>query len=172
MRYSLHFPRQHGLDVSRALHVFSHGDGIQRLQQCGRGKLAQFGLFVRHGSDQKNSPQPTRARGKACGLRQGGKHSFGPQVVAKHLGGFLDAQHAVQAIRLGPQCAKRYALDLELPCVWRVLAPTGYRALACAKHRGQLDLRSRKFDCFLPCHAPHYIGKAVLDARLNFLIEL
>ena len=93
-------------------------------------------------------------------------------VVTTHLGGFLDAQHAVQAIRLGPQCAKRYALDLELPCVWRVLAPTGYRALACAKHRGQLDLRSRKFDCFLPCHAPHYIGKAVRDTRLNFLIEL
>lgn len=96
---------------------------------------------------------------------------FGRGLVAKHLGGFLDAQHAIQAIRLGPQCAKRYALDLELPCVWRVLAPTGYRALACAKHRGQLDLRSRKFDCFLPCHAPHYIGKAVRETRLNFLIE-
>lgn len=89
MRHPLHFPRQHCLDVSRALHVLRHCNGVQRLQQCGRRKLAQFRLFVMHDSDKKNSPQPTRARGKACGLRQGGKHSFGPQVVAKHLGGFL-----------------------------------------------------------------------------------
>jgi len=64
MSYSLHFPRQHCLDVGRALHVFRHGDGIQRLQQHSGCKLAKFGFVLVHDSDQKNSPQPTRARGK------------------------------------------------------------------------------------------------------------
>ena len=83
MRHPLHFPRQHCLDVGRAFHVLSHGNGVQRLQQCGRCKLAKFGLFVRHGSDQKNSPQPTRARGKTHDFAHGGKAKFWPWAGRK-----------------------------------------------------------------------------------------
>ena len=153
MRHPLHFPRQHCLDVGRAFHVLSHGNGVQRLQQCGRRKLAQFRLFVMHDSDKKNSPQPTRARGKTHDFAQGGKAKFWPWVVAKHLGGFLDAQHAVQAIRLGPQCAKRYALDLELPCVWRVLAPLRNRTTGKPKRSRQSDIAAVVINCFLSFHA-------------------
>ena len=336
MSYSFHFPRQHCLDIGRALHVFCHGDGVQRLQERGRGKLPEFRLFVMHGSDQKNSPQPTRARGKVpfvtredgrrlgrafcfrirIGEANGDKSSvhqcfclqvsivrsfgshecsevnlfpinlnlrserlstlrrtantkvstgsvvlgrvcsvlvvelvicraqicyavviaqsidvinwetwpfsvinspcqpmgsmalseyadipiallsqyscdvpgintkarryapnnyssfwvvlqttsdvvyksiqlrlFGRGLVAKHLGGFLDAQHAIQAIRLGPQCAKRYALDLELPCVWRVLAPLRNRTTGKPKRSRQSDIAAVVINCFLSFHA-------------------
>ena len=90
MSYPLHFPRKHCLDVGRALHVFRHGDCIQRLQQCGRCKLAQFRLFVRHCSDQKETPPSHTARGeKAHANAREGKRLFGRGLVAKHLGGFL-----------------------------------------------------------------------------------
>ena len=123
------------------------------VQERGRCKLPEFRLFVRHGSDQKNSPQPTRARGKTHANAREGKRLFGRGLVAKHLGGFLDTQHAVQAIRLGPQCAKRYALDLELPRVWRVLAPLRNCTTRKPKRRCQSDIAAVVINCFLSFHA-------------------
>ena len=146
MRHPLHFPGQHCLDVGCALHVLSHGDCIQRLQQCGRGKLAQFRLFVRHGSDQKNSPSPhgpgqnprKRPGGEALVLPWAGRKTFRRLSAPRSRQSGLGAPNVTRSI-------------------WSCRASGGYSPHwklhhQKSKRRCQSDIAAVVINCFLSFH--------------------